>query len=495
MKDLNIVDAHDDKEIVITKDDDLKPNLDVQPATRAAAEEASHQKEGDRIREVSESAPQEPVHERCNEETATAITDYSENIMEDKMHTHTPSELACKEQYVSEGLNLKDLEVSTNENGTSPFSETSWEEIPDKESVISEAERQHDLTSGEQTIAASMPTEEKGAKDDGEHTKDEVSVVTIILGNSTYMESPQIKLDMSSGAQEPIEFSARGRKGKLEEADIHSKTCHKDGEIQDQIDKLNASSQVQDSCMEISEKEVNVDLAEANESTQDIKKLEKGSDETSQKRIPSEAELNESTEVMVSSSKEEVQPVAKDLQPEVGSLESGNVSSIETGAGAKDLGGEKTMGDISEEPAVDPTPPGPAVSFSNLLQRSIKETLQAPGCLTEEKEQTVNKEDALAKEEEGSDVQEAKTLEDRDKEEERGEQKKDDPGSDAPIIIEASRDMNAKDGHKKSHNILSGVGSKVKHSIAKVKKAITGKSSHQKHSSPKGTATKVKEQK
>ncbi|KAI3941434.1 hypothetical protein MKW92_025185 [Papaver armeniacum] len=39
--------------------------------------------------------------------------------------------------------------------------------------------------------------------------------------------------------------------------------------------------------------------------------------------------------------------------------------------------------------------------------------------------------------------------------------------------------------HKKSHNILSGVGSKVKHSIAKVKKVITGKSSSHKSSSPK----------
>ncbi|XP_034707532.1 high mobility group nucleosome-binding domain-containing protein 5-like [Vitis riparia] len=400
--------------------------------------------------------------------------------MEDKMHTHTPLQLACNKHDVSEGLNLKDPEVDTNENGTSPLSEMSWEEIPDKEGVISEEERQHDLTSGKQTIAESMPTEEKGAKDEVKHAKDE---------------------EEHTKDEEPREFSARGSEGKLEEAEMHSTKCNKDGEIQDQIEKLNASSQVQYSCMEISEKEVSMDLAEANESTQDIKQLEKGSDETSEKHIPREAEPNESTEVMISSSKEDVQLVPQDLlrktfqQPEVESLEAVNVSGIESGLREKDSRGEKTMGDISKEPAADSTPMGPAVSLSDLLQRSVKETLQAPGCLTEEKEPMANQEDVLAKEEQAIKVQEAGTHEDRDEEEEGDEHKKDDSGSDAPIIVEASRDMNVKDGHKKSHNILSGVGSKVKHSIAKVKKAITGKSSHQKHSSPKGTATKVKEQK
>ncbi|GKA06575.1 hypothetical protein Tco_0685799 [Tanacetum coccineum] len=57
--------------------------------------------------------------------------------------------------------------------------------------------------------------------------------------------------------------------------------------------------------------------------------------------------------------------------------------------------------------------------------------------------------------------------------------------SETPVMVEASKDMEVK-VHKKSHNILSGVGSKVKHSIAKVKKAITGgKSSSPKPPSPK----------
>ncbi|KAI8031704.1 hypothetical protein LOK49_LG01G04060 [Camellia lanceoleosa] len=60
-----------------------------------------------------------------------------------------------------------------------------------------------------------------------------------------------------------------------------------------------------------------------------------------------------------------------------------------------------------------------------------------------------------------------------------------DLGSDALVMIEASRDMDVKIAHKKSHNILLGIGPKVKHSIAKVKKVITGKSSHLKTASPK----------
>ncbi|KAI4350648.1 hypothetical protein L6164_005083 [Bauhinia variegata] len=53
--------------------------------------------------------------------------------------------------------------------------------------------------------------------------------------------------------------------------------------------------------------------------------------------------------------------------------------------------------------------------------------------------------------------------------------------------VSGSKDTDVKVAHKKSHSILSGVGSKVKHSISKVKKAITGKSSHPKSQSPKQT--------
>lgn len=50
-----------------------------------------------------------------------------------------------------------------------------------------------------------------------------------------------------------------------------------------------------------------------------------------------------------------------------------------------------------------------------------------------------------------------------------------------PITSEAIREMELKATQKKSHNILSGVGSKVKHSISKMKKAIACSSAQFSH--------------
>ncbi|RWW30025.1 hypothetical protein GW17_00005404 [Ensete ventricosum] len=72
-----------------------------------------------------------------------------------------------------------------------------------------------------------------------------------------------------------------------------------------------------------------------------------------------------------------------------------------------------------------------------------------------------------------------KTDEENDEKEDEDDHKKMESSHDSAVPV-ASRDAELKPAHKKSHNILSGVGSKVKRSIAKVKKAITGKSSHSK---------------
>ena len=61
------------------------------------------------------------------------------------------------------------------------------------------------------------------------------------------------------------------------------------------------------------------------------------------------------------------------------------------------------------------------------------------------------------------------------------------PSSSVSIISRDSQDTDTKVSYKKSHGILSDVGSKVKHSISKVKKAITGKSSHPKTPPPQCT--------
>ncbi|CAN6708885.1 unnamed protein product [Malus baccata var. baccata] len=113
----------------------------------------------------------------------------------------------------------------------------------------------------------------------------------------------------------------------------------------------------------------------------------------------------------------------------------------------------------------------------------IKERIQMGTHSPEEKEATTtSKEQQIEEdeEEEHENSEEVKT----DEEKGENEHKNGEPGYDSPIMVEASRDadVNVKVvSHKKSNNILSG----IKHSISKVKKAITGKSSHSKTKSEK----------
>ncbi|XP_050135594.1 uncharacterized protein LOC126611391 isoform X10 [Malus sylvestris] len=113
----------------------------------------------------------------------------------------------------------------------------------------------------------------------------------------------------------------------------------------------------------------------------------------------------------------------------------------------------------------------------------IKERIQMGTHSPEEKEATTtSKEQQIEEdeEEEHESCEEVKT----DEEKGENEHKNGEPGYDSPIMVEASRDadVNVKVvSHKKSNNILSG----IKHSISKVKKAITGKSSHSKTKSEK----------
>ncbi|XP_068304479.1 uncharacterized protein [Pyrus communis] len=113
----------------------------------------------------------------------------------------------------------------------------------------------------------------------------------------------------------------------------------------------------------------------------------------------------------------------------------------------------------------------------------MKERIQVGTHSPEEKEATaISKEQQIEEDEE----EEHESSEEVKVDEEKGEKehKTEEPGYDSPIMVEASRDadVNVKVvSHKKSNHILSG----IKHSISKVKKAITGKSSHSKTKSEK----------
>ncbi|CAA3014156.1 Hypothetical predicted protein [Olea europaea subsp. europaea] len=123
-------------------------------------------------------------------------------------------------------------------------------------------------------------------------------------------------------------------------------------------------------------------------------------------------------------------------------------------------------------------------SLPYILQGSLKESSEMADHRTEGREPTVQKEELKAEKTEEAEDKEEKCDEEKDSHEESREQKGSDLSFEAPVPVDAG-DVHTKVSHKKSHNILSGVGSKVKHSIAKVKKAITGKSSQPKPPSPK----------
>ncbi|XP_061973263.1 uncharacterized protein LOC133695320 isoform X4 [Populus nigra] len=224
---------------------------------------------------------------------------------------------------------------------------------------------------------------------------------------------------------------------------------------------------------EISEKESLQAPAEANETTQDIHQGERDSDSTSEKPIPIEAEPQETTERKKDAPQVLLQePIVEATQGAgVGESEPGKATGIVDAQGFE----HKAERSIDEENIRGNDESMSAkTSLFDMMQSSTRER-QVGGDLTEETR--VEGEKAKSDEE----------KEEEEEEEEEGEEhKKTDSGSDAPVMVEASRDIvDVKVASKKHYNILSGVGSKVKNSISKVKKAITGKSSHPKQHSPK----------
>lgn len=254
----------------------------------------------------------------------------------------------------------------------------------------------------------------------------------------------------------------------------------------DQIEKLFDLSYIQEAGVEISQKEGTTGFSEVNEITRNIQQLGMTSYAASQTRI-SEADPSESTEAIISTGHEDVPPVLQHpideaLQKvETEHTRPGKATEIDAEGRGVERQEEKRMVDSGEKITEESTSvESTKLSLSNLMQRSMKESWQVAKDSTKERDPMLSKAEMQNEEAETTQFGEAKTDE-----EEGDEHKRTDPDSDAPVMVEASKDIDVKVAHKKSHNILSGVGSKVKHSISKVRKAITGKSSRPKTLSPK----------
>lgn len=228
----------------------------------------------------------------------------------------------------------------------------------------------------------------------------------------------------------------------------------------------------QESSMAMSEKESVRGFATESKIIQETSELEKSSCATTEEQIPAEADLIESPYTPVQTGDE----FAPKIFEQQGTTETPQKAKI-------NLEGEQQPQESGERKTEKSALMDSATaSLTDPLQSSRIETTKVAEQVGEGGEPKGRTEEIQTKEPEAIHVEDAKM----DEEQEGDEHKRIDSSSDAPVTIEAKRDaVDVKVAHKKSHNILSGVGSKVKHSISKVKKAITGKSSHPKQVSPK----------
>ncbi|KAL9454783.1 hypothetical protein AB3S75_010228 [Citrus x aurantiifolia] len=229
----------------------------------------------------------------------------------------------------------------------------------------------------------------------------------------------------------------------------------------------------EESSVAMSQKESVRGFATESKIIQETSELEKSSCATTEEQIPTEADLIERRPYTPVQTGDEFAPKFFEQQ---GTTETPQKAKI-------NLKGEQQPQESGERKTEESALMDSATaSLTDPLQSSRIETTKVAEQVGEGREPERSTEENQTKEPEAIHVEDAKI----DEEQEGDEHKRIDSSSDAPVMIEAKRDaVDVGVAHKKSHNILSGVGSKVKHSISKVKKAITGKSSRPKQVSPK----------
>ncbi|CAI9283312.1 unnamed protein product [Lactuca saligna] len=230
--------------------------------------------------------------------------------------------------------------------------------------------------------------------------------------------------------------------------------------------------------LEISQKHVTDDLIKISKIQPEIPTYE-GSACTVDNQSSNKPHLDESIERKLLSGNKDVEneqgePTTKPLIAEADDLKATKSSGTESQCSSEAFGEEKKMGDEKEK---SQTAEPAKILFTDMMHEQTKGDSEVAENLIEKRETALTKDQQVDKEETGE--KGTKTDEENEEEDEEDNQM-----VDAPVMVEASKDIEVKTP-KKSHNILSGVGSKVKHSIAKVKKAITGKSSPSKPPSPK----------
>ncbi|XP_024183804.1 titin isoform X8 [Rosa chinensis] len=395
----------------------------------------------------------------------------SSNEVHEEEEIYIDSNEAKKNEASNEEKNLK---VATSDSRAEDSSETTIEanqtakiEVPNEElgGEISQIKEEKEVAKDSQLISVGeVNTRESQQENESRHEKyPEEKNDTFTAPSEYHHEVPEV--DKTGSVSEDIEkqvkpddkssmdHSQYEAEGRIQETAIHLG-------LENQGDETNCENRTREVTYPV-EKDSSVEafqgvlgVEETDETTHNTKQLEKESDATD---IPS--------------SKDDALSFLQDPKLEDSTPSNDTLVARETK--------EENFCESGIETA-DPTSAQIPLS-ERLMDESTKERMKVVTHLTEEKEPTVGKELQAdnEEEEEHENVEEAKT----DEEKEDTEHKRAYQGYDEPVIVEASRDTEVK--VKKSHNILSGMGSKVKHSISKVKKAIIGKSSNSKTQSEK----------
>lgn len=291
--------------------------------------------------------------------------------------------------------------------------------------------------------------------------------------------------ELDTTANLVIEEQSHVKAGLVSEVQIHGNERTQSTNLED-ADSQN--EKLQQSAKELSQKEGTVMFPEVTEIPRNIK-LEMVSNATHEEKNPRKADLIESTETNIPPEDKDTLSVPQDsngkpLQKDgIEDQKSGEVLGIESEEKGVECGKKNKLKDVADETTEEAKSSGTnKFPLSDLQHRSTKETLHV---VVGDINPPANNAEIKNKESQPIQVEEEKAEEEKKYEEEEDEHKKADGASDALVIVEASRDVDIKPTHKRSHNILSGVGSKVRHSIAKVKKAIACTSSHPMPLSPK----------
>ncbi|XP_031095768.1 uncharacterized protein LOC115999938 isoform X14 [Ipomoea triloba] len=456
----------------------VKPEIQELEAEKVSGAPSETEMNQPKTNEMSTNTSEETSHEHGHDEIQSDGITNSQGPGETTMEMAKDGETEVQQKNLDFSFNIKDSAMENSSTETEPkdvqdnidIIESAQEHVPAKIQNDNSTDSEEKGSKNEATEAASN---EAAGLECGEDAKTEVEVNKVTDRSQTMESSTLSDSNLVLGS---IEESSQV----TEREDTKSQTeklcdfTHKDSEM-------------------TQPREFPSDFTEIKNYIDDKLAQHESKVAVLDTEFPAEADPHENTEVRTSNedndSQEMQQNSVNDLE-EMKPENAGETKNMET-TDPKDI-----VQSMQEKDTVVSTCENISSNNINASKEETKErrTLTEardeasmaglPRACLNEREVIFHKEEDEASKVETEQHEEARSDQE---EEEGGEHKGEDSGPEAPVMVEnaGAGDADVKASKKKHHNILSGVGSKVKHSIAKVKKVITGKSSPTKQQSPK----------